>query len=73
MWAIASPEMYLLLLEESGWTLDQYEAWVAALRAPKVLSVLYALIIPAHRDRTTALMEDLQRLGTGGCRSRAPA
>ena len=34
------------------------------LRAPKVLSVLYALVIPAHRDRTTALMEDLQRLGT---------
>ena len=34
------------------------------LRAPKVLSVLYALAIPAHRDRTTALTEDLQRLGT---------
>ena len=34
------------------------------LRAPKVLSVLYAMAIPAHRDRTTALMEDLQRLGT---------
>jgi hemerythrin-like domain-containing protein len=33
------------------------------LRAPKVLSMIYALIIPAHRDRTTALTEDLQRLG----------
>ena len=33
------------------------------LRAPKVLAVLYALMIPAHRDRTAALVEDLQRLG----------
>ena len=28
MWAIASPEVYLLLVEESGWTPEQYEAWV---------------------------------------------
>lgn len=34
------------------------------LRAPKVLAVLYALLIPAHRDRTKALREDLLRLGT---------
>jgi hypothetical protein len=34
------------------------------LRAPKLLSVLYALVIPSHRDRTTALIEDLERLGT---------
>jgi hypothetical protein len=33
-------------------------------RAPKVLSVLYALMIPAHRDRTAALADDLKRLGT---------
>lgn len=32
-------------------------------RAPKILSVIYALMIPAHRDRTAALTEDLQRLG----------
>lgn len=43
------------------------------LRAPKVLAVLYALIIPAHRDRTTALTEDLQRLGTVACQPRTPA
>ena len=43
------------------------------LRAPKVLSVLYALIIPAHRDRTAALTEDLQRLGTVACQSRTAA
>ena len=40
------------------------------LRAPKVLAVVYALIIPAHRDRTTALMEDLTRLGTAARRGR---
>ncbi len=33
------------------------------LRAPKVLDALYALMIPAHRDRTAALTEDLRRLG----------
>lgn len=34
------------------------------LRAPKVLGVLYAFFIPAHRDRTAALIDDLTRLGT---------
>ncbi len=29
VWAIASPEVFLLLVEESGWTPDQYEGWVA--------------------------------------------
>ena len=33
------------------------------LRAPKVLSVLYALMIPSHRDRTAALEDDLRRIG----------
>jgi AcrR family transcriptional regulator len=27
-WAIVSPEVYLLLVEGSGWTPDQYEAWI---------------------------------------------
>ena len=43
------------------------------LRAPRALAVLYALVIPAHRDRTTALTEDLQRLGTVACHTRASA
>ena len=30
VWAIVSPEVYLLLVEESGWTPEQFEAWVAA-------------------------------------------
>lgn len=29
-WAIVSPEVHLLLVEESGWTTAQYEAWIAA-------------------------------------------
>lgn len=30
VWVIASPEVFLLLVEESGWTPDQYAGWVAA-------------------------------------------
>lgn len=29
LWALSSPEVYLLLVEESGWTPEQYEAWIA--------------------------------------------
>jgi AcrR family transcriptional regulator len=29
IWAIASPEVYLLLVQGSGWTPEQYEAWIA--------------------------------------------
>lgn len=29
VWAIASPEVYLLLVEESGWTPDRYQRWMA--------------------------------------------
>jgi AcrR family transcriptional regulator len=28
-WAILSPEVHLLLVQESGWSLDQYERWIA--------------------------------------------
>ena len=28
-WAMLSPEVYLLLVDESGWTPEQYERWVA--------------------------------------------
>jgi AcrR family transcriptional regulator len=30
VWAIVSPEVYLLLVEESEWSVEQYRAWVAA-------------------------------------------
>jgi AcrR family transcriptional regulator len=29
IWALTSPEVYLLLIEVSGWSGDQYEAWIA--------------------------------------------
>jgi AcrR family transcriptional regulator len=29
VWAITSPEVYLLLVEASGWSAEQYEAWIA--------------------------------------------
>ena len=29
VWALASPELYLLLVEDSGWTPDEYEVWIA--------------------------------------------
>lgn len=29
VWAILSPEVYLLLVHESGWSLDRYERWLA--------------------------------------------
>ncbi len=28
VWAIVSPEVYLLLVEQSGWTAEQYQAWI---------------------------------------------
>ena len=30
MWAIVSPEVYLLLVEESGWDAEQFEEWIGA-------------------------------------------
>ena len=29
VWAVLSPEVYLLLVQESGWSLDQYEVWLS--------------------------------------------
>ena len=33
------------------------------IRAPSALVVLFAYLVPSHRDRTAELVEDLQRLG----------
>jgi len=30
VWAVLSPEVFLLLVHESGWSPDQYQAWVAS-------------------------------------------
>ncbi len=42
-------------------------------RAPKLLAVIYGLLLPAHRDRTAALTEDLHRLGDLARRSHSEA
>jgi AcrR family transcriptional regulator len=31
LWALTSPEVYLLLVQESGWTSDQYQAWMTTI------------------------------------------
>ena len=36
VWALASPEVYLLLVESSGWTVDRYEAWMSEMLARAV-------------------------------------
>jgi hemerythrin-like domain-containing protein len=63
-----SSEWRIALAEVDGGTSISQQFRV--LRAPKVLGVLYAFMIPRHRDRTTALAEDLTRLGTVAARSR---
>jgi hypothetical protein len=66
-----SSEWRIALLEvDSGTMISQS---FRVLRAPKVLAVLYALVIPAHRDRTTALIGDLERLGDVARRHGTPA
>lgn len=44
-WAITSPEVYLLLVEESGWSTEQYETWIAE---------TLALLIPAQQSERSA-------------------
>jgi hypothetical protein len=56
-----SSEWRITLSEVDGGT--RISQRFRVLRAPKVLSVVYALLIPAHRDRTDALTDDLRRLG----------
>jgi hypothetical protein len=41
----------------------QIEQTFTVVRAPKLLDIVYGLVIPAHRDRTAALTGDLRRLG----------
>jgi iron-sulfur cluster repair protein YtfE (RIC family) len=57
--------------DSTEWTIQLYpspggtriQQTFTVLRAPKPLDLLYGLIIPAHRDRTAALTDDLRRLG----------
>ncbi len=57
--------------DSSEWTisLDKMDGGTAieqsfrVTRAPKVLDGIYATLVPGHRDRTAALVADLERLG----------
>ena len=57
--------------DSTSWTIrlrptnggTQIEQTFKVERAPKLLDIAYARMIPAHRDRTAALTEDLRRLG----------
>jgi hypothetical protein len=62
-WAIKLGE------DGQGTTIEQR---FQVIRAPKVLDVLYALLIPSHRDRTAALTDDLRRLGEVASRVSSP-
>ena len=39
-------------------------------RGPKVLAVVYAFLVPTHRDRTAELTADLRRLGAAAAAAR---
>jgi hemerythrin-like domain-containing protein len=57
--------------DSTEWTIRLHRAGNATrieqsftvVRGPKLLAVIYGLLLPAHRDRTAALIEDLHRLG----------
>ena len=55
---------------DAGTTISQR---FRVIRAPRLLSVLYALLLPNHRDRTNALIADLERLGEVARQQRTPA
>ena len=44
-------------------TATDIEQSFRVIRGPKVLAFVYGLVLPAHRDRTAALIGDLRRLG----------
>jgi len=56
-----SSEWRIVVAEHDGGSM--IEQCFEVIRAPKVLDLLYARLIPAHRDRTAALTDDLRRLG----------
>ena len=57
-----SSEWAIRLYERDGGTV--IEQTFRVLKVPKVMSVVYGLMIPAHRDRSDALTQDLRRLGS---------
>lgn len=62
-----STEWRIRLHDAEGGT--RIEQTFRVVKAPKLLDVVYATVIPAHRDRTDALTEDLRRLGALAART----
>ena len=52
--------------DEHGTVIEQT---FEVVKAPKVLDVVYAFLVPTHRERSAALTEDLRRLGEVAARS----
>lgn len=65
-----STEWRIRLVEDVDGT--RIEQSFRVIRAPKLLDALYARLIPAHRDRSAALADDLRRLGIAANRSASP-
>jgi hemerythrin-like domain-containing protein len=67
----------ILFPDSTEWRIRLYEAdgdtgieqRFRVLKAPRFLDAVYATAIPAHRDRTKALTEDLRRLGAVAART----
>jgi hypothetical protein len=55
-------------LQHTG-SATQIEQSFTVVRGRKLLALVYGLVLPAHRDRTAALIEDLRRLGDLASRS----
>jgi len=62
-----STEWRIRVTPHDGGTLLEQQFDVV--RAPKLLDMAYARVVPAHRDRTAALTDDLRRLGELASRS----
>lgn len=62
-----SSEWAIRLHERDGGT--QIEQTFQVVKVPRVLGIVYGLMIPAHRDRDAALTQDLRRLGALAARS----
>ena len=78
MWRTVPTALYP---DSTEWTIrlhpagggTQIEQTFTVVRAPKLLDMVYAMVIRAHRDRTAALTADLQRLGRLAAGANAPA
>lgn len=55
-------------LQRTGNT-TEIEQSFTVVRGPKVLALAYGILLPAHRERTAALVQDLRRLGDLAARS----